>query len=150
MRIKKQFISTICLFILLGLLINGFLIRKEREFRESFWIQGVVLSADCGRNRKGIHAIKVDSFTPSVLVAFTTIDCEDLLDLLETEVKVKVSYGYETVPYSYEIKTSTKNFKSKNELNSINQYSRFSNTESIFILFLSVTMFMSLIYKSKK
>ena len=149
MRIKKQFISGICFFILLGIMINGLLIRKEREFREAFWVQGLVLNADCARSRKGIHSIKVDSFDPSVLVAFTTIDCEDLLSLIKTQVKVKVSYGYGKVPYSYEIKTATKNFHSENELSSVNQYSRFSNTESIFILFLSVTMFMSLIYKSK-
>ncbi|WP_125781907.1 hypothetical protein [Pseudoalteromonas rubra] len=150
MKLQRKILSGICFFVIIGILINGYLIRGQREFTEPFWVSGTVTSVDCASSNRGIHMITINSFEEPALVTRNTIECKELDGLIGEEISVKISYGYETVPYSYELKVGDSNYRSKNEVNSESQYSKFSNFESLIMMFLSVIMFMTLIYKERE
>ncbi|MEQ3514516.1 hypothetical protein ABMY35_14420 [Pseudoalteromonas sp. BZB3] len=88
--------------------------RGTREYKKPYWVNSEITSYSCRDSVEGVHYINVDKIEGNVLVAIKSLFCEDLKKLSQGKVQIKISYGYDNVAYSFEIKSDDLSFSEKN------------------------------------
>ncbi|MCF2910824.1 hypothetical protein L1285_21180 [Pseudoalteromonas sp. DL2-H2.2] len=102
---KVDWVLVLIVCSLISLFIYAVGYRGLRDYKEPFWIETELVEYSCKSSKSGAHIVNVKGMKDNIILGINSVTCDDLKKFKNiSEMSVKVSYGYDDVPYSFEIK----------------------------------------------
>ncbi|WP_125779413.1 hypothetical protein [Pseudoalteromonas rubra] len=144
---KVDWVLVLIVCSLISLFIYAIEFRGLRDYKEPFWIENELVEYSCKSSKSGAHIVNVKGIEGNVILGINSVTCEDLKKIKNiSEVSVKVSYGYDDVPYSFEIKGEGFHYNQVNGEIIFSSTSYFTKFE-IFLIFVLLVALLSRIMK---